>query len=305
MAIASISFGNPTTAWHSEALLNTCSMETALGGKIFVPSGWRVDRDAERICAHAPGALLPDGLPAFEWRCESARPARTRGLLRDQLAWIETHGGRVSRRTMIEQPRPAAVIDFDQISDDGLLSGRCIAAACDDGRVVASITCLGRAKDANATEFAALRLWRMLTLAPPALPRSWRRFVNERAGLQCAAPEDWRIDHAGDTLLVLRRPGDAREHPALVLQSDFSPARARSAAEAALGLSGISVELDIGNRPGIAVQLQGIDGRAHGRLLHLFVPEPTERASHVLQCYAAPNESALIAQVCAHLRWCD
>jgi hypothetical protein len=306
MAFAPIRSGNcSTTAWGNDALLHLSTVHTALGGSINIPMGWRIQRDHACIAAHAPNAELPDGLPAFEWRCEAARPAHLRGLMFEQTRWVELRGARVSRRTTIETPRHALVIDFDYASDGGPLSGRRIAAPLDDGRVLASITCLGFARDAEATEFAAARLWRLSALTPPLVPRGWRRFVNERAGLQCAAPETWRIDHDSDTLLALRVPGDAREHPTFVVQSDFDAGRARSAADAAAGLSGISIEMDIGNRPGIAVQLQGIDGRARGQLLHLFVPEPTARASHVIQCYAGPGESALIAQLCAHLRWCD
>jgi hypothetical protein len=289
--------------WGGDALLALTTLETALGGALAVPRHWRIARGGERITTHPAQLRAHRSWTAFEWRCDAALTPNRRGFMREQAAMIEARGGRVFRRTALGAPTPAAVIDFDIGGDDGLLHGRHIASAFDDGRVICSLCCLDHAAHADATEFAASRLWRLAALAPPPVPPGWRRFINERAGVQFAAPEDWRVDHASESLHVLRRPGAARMHPTLVLQSDFSTQRLRRASDAAAGLSGLSTDTDIGNRPGIAVLMSGSHAQVNGDLLHLYVPEPTERASHLLQLYAAPGDGALVQKLFATFRW--
>jgi hypothetical protein len=290
-------------SWPDASFDTRSNLHSALNATLPLPIGWAT-RASERVISARPVRCdLPAGIEPFEWLCERVQPNTLRRFALDRASAIEACGGRIVQRTALTTPYDACVIDFDLSLSGSIVRGRHIAAAFDDGQLCCAITCADWVEHVDALTVGAAQIWRSLAVCAPTLPRGWRRFVNERAGWQCAAPAAWCDDHSGDTLLVLRKPGAPRAQPALIVQSDFASGRARSAAELAHGLSGLSIEIDIGNRSGLAVILPSALQTAENRELHVLVPEPSKRAAHVIQVYCDAEETDLLDQLRCCFRW--
>jgi hypothetical protein len=266
----------------------TLAISTALRGHFNIPEGWRARASASQLLCG------PTGLPFVPlrfacWQCDDSSYMQ---LERRLLTAFSHEGCAIVGRGLIRRPRMALTIDCDAHANGIAVRTHHIAELLDRGQLCAMFSLSDWRAYADVSLPHAAEVWRGALLAPPPLAQDARRIISEEGGFQFAFPEHWLIDHADGRMIVLRQPGRDRALPNLSVHSDYAPTRARSVESLAARISGISTEVDVGNRAGLHVLVPD----AHARNIwsdietHVIVPEPSAHASHVIQINALRSQ---------------
>lgn len=306
----------PTAQTRNDALWSNTSLRTrvdsALGARFWLPEGWAVRAHGNKILA-GPAHDNEDGRPPFapfQFFSAPAQADNLRRLERSYSATLRAAGARIQNKHIIERPHAALLIDYELMIPEGLVHSRLLGQLIDNGTSSVCVTCsdwsaVGGAAASSVTTFA-MDIWRSMHLAPPELPRTFRRIVHEGARMQFACPSRWHIDLCGDTVYAFRAPSRERSDPNLTVQIDASPRHARSLHDMTARLPDRAQAWQptrVGNRCGFSVDFARIDPRGQTELVRELLPEPDEHAALFIQLSGAVADTAVLNAIQGAFVW--